>query len=166
MARLGEFVCRARGNDVPSLHRSNHLLFSWVEWHWLGWLIFVAVPVFVVGRWVAGKIFGWNLLLTCRYRNINHNDAFSAMKLDSHRHFLRIRILGDTLAVFPVKLDRVPKRDEWRENPARQANPFASVFVSEPAMEPKLVEMPIEIRAHHAPSTTEVKTPSQLPPKR
>jgi len=33
-------------------------------------------------------------------------------------------------------------------------------------MTPELIEEPIEIRAEHARSTTEVKTPSQLPPKR
>jgi hypothetical protein len=88
------------------------------------------------------------------------------MKLDSHRHFLRLRILEDTITVFPVKIDRVPTRDEWREYPDRKNNPFSSVFVSAPAIKPELIEAPIVIRAHHAPSTTAVKTPSELPPKR
>ena len=63
------------------------------------------------------EIFGWNLFITCRKFGMNHNDAFSAMKLDSHRHFLRICIDGDTVTVFPIKLAKVPGRKGWRYNP-------------------------------------------------
>jgi hypothetical protein len=144
----------------------NGLFLSWVEWHWFFWLSYLAIFVFTLGRWLAGKIFGLHLMITCKWFGMNHNDAFSAMKLDSHRHFLRIRILGDTVTVYAVKLDRVPTRDQWHENHERKTNKMASVFNSVPAMKPELIEKPIEIRAHHAPSTTEVKTPSQLPPTR
>jgi hypothetical protein len=144
----------------------NARVFAWVEWHWLAWLVYLAAFALTLGRWLAGKIFGWNLLFTSRHFGMNHNDAFSAMKLDSHRHFLRIGILGDKLTVFPVKVDRVPSRDQWRENPERKNDKRASVFISDPAMKPGLVEQPFEIRAHDAAATTEVKTPGQLPPKR
>jgi hypothetical protein len=143
----------------------NREIFGWVEWHWFWRLVFLGSITFTLGRWIAGKIFGWNLLLTCRHLDINHNDAFSALKLDSHRHFLRMRILGDTLTIFPIRLDRVPTRDQWRENPERRTNRFASVFIADPAMRPELIEKPFEIRAPYAPSTAEVKTPSQLPPE-
>ena len=53
---------------------------------------------------IAAFLFGLNLLVTCMWFNMNHNDAFSAMQLFDYRHFLRIRILGDTLTVYPVKL--------------------------------------------------------------
>jgi hypothetical protein len=143
----------------------NREIFGWVEWHWFWRLVLLGSITFTLGRWMAGKIFGWNLLLTCRHLDINHNDAFSALKLDSHRHFLRMRILGDTLTIFPIRLDRVPTRDQWRENPERRTNRFASVFIADPAMRPELIEKPFEIRAPYAPSTAEVKTPSQLPPE-
>jgi hypothetical protein len=85
------------------------------------------------------------------------------MKLDSHRHFLRIRIHGDTLHVFPVAVDKVPRRDEWRENPLRANDKSLSVFVPPDSMLPRLIEGPIVIRAQHAPSTSEVKSPGELP---
>jgi len=94
---------------------------------------------------------------------MNHNDAFSAMKLDSHRHFLRIRIEGDTLRVYSIKLDSVPTRDQWRENEQRNTDPSVSVFVPQPPMMPRLIEPPIDIQARLAPSTTAVRTPSELP---
>jgi len=141
----------------------NWLLLYWIGWNWLLWLGYLAIFAFTLGRWLSGKIFGLTLMYTCRYHDMNHNDAFSSMQLDSHRNFLRIRILRDTLTVFPVKLDKVPARNEWRKNPARQTNPTAAVFDTEVAMNPELVEKPIVIQAQHAPTTAEVRTPGELP---
>ena len=73
---------------------------DWFYWHWLLWAFYLAAFAFTVGRWLAGIIFGLTLMITCRYFDMNHNDAFSAMQLDSHRHFLRIRMLGDKLTIF------------------------------------------------------------------
>jgi hypothetical protein len=137
-----------------------------IEWHWLFWLLYLSPFAFTLGRWAAGQIFGWSLLITCRYFNMNHNDAFSAMKLDSHRHFLRLRIIGDTVTVFPIKIDKVPDRNQWKDNRKRETDKSASVFRPEPAMRVKLIENPIEIVAEHARSTTQVKTPSELSPRR
>src|SRR5262245_33548349 len=101
--------------------------FNW-PWHWLGWLIYLGLFAFTLGRWAAGHIFGWSLLIGCRYFNMNHKDAFSAMRLDSHRHFLRVRIHRDTLTVFPIKIDEVPKRKEWRYVPEHERECSPSVF--------------------------------------
>jgi hypothetical protein len=133
------------------------------QWHWLAWFVFVAVLSIGVGGPAAGTIFGLYLLATCRWFGINHNDAFSAMKLDSHRHFLRIRIQGDTLEVYPVAVDRVPARHEWRENPQRKLDPTASVFVPPDTMVPRLIEGPIVIQGRFTPSTQEMKDPADLP---
>jgi hypothetical protein len=132
------------------------------EWYWLLRLLFIGLLVVVVGRWAAGHIFGFNLLLTCRNCGINNNDAFSAMKLDSHRHFLRIKIFGDTLTVYPIKLDQVPTRGQWVKN-ADMGAERPSVFRARPDMVPQLIEAPIEIHARHAPSTSDVKTPREMP---
>jgi hypothetical protein len=133
-------------------------------WHWFFWLAALAALAFTIGRWLAGHIFGWNLLISCRDFDIAHNDAFSAMKLDSHRHFLRIRILGDTLMVYPVKLEKVPARTAWRLNPRRAQDASASVFVADPPLKPELIERPIPINARAAPTTSDVKTPGEMPP--
>lgn len=112
---------------------------------WFEVVLFAGMLVF--GGAVGGFIFGLYLLLTCRYAHMNDNDAFSAMRLDGYRHFLRLRILGDTLTVYAVGLDRVPKREDWRDNPASDTNPTAPWFVPESPLEPHLIEKPIVIRA-------------------
>jgi hypothetical protein len=135
------------------------------HWHWLGWLIYLSLFAFTLGRWVAGHIFGWSLLITCRYFSLNHNDAFSAMKLDSHRHFVRLRIHGDTVTVFPVKVEKVPDRDGWRYNPENERDQCPSVFSPASDMRPQLIEQPIEIHvAYTRPiQTDQVKTSSEVP---
>jgi hypothetical protein len=95
-----------------------------------------------VGGFLAGLIFGANLWLTASYFDINHNDAFSAMRRDSHRQFLRLRLQGDSLTIFPIGLDRVPRRDEWQ----RSADPTGSVYVPPPEIRPHLIEPPITIQ--------------------
>ncbi len=68
----------------------------------------------LAGGAVAGTLFGVYLYVSSRWLDIGHVDAFSAMRRDSHRHFLRIRIRGDEITVYPIGLDRTPRRREWR----------------------------------------------------
>lgn len=140
----------------------NKNFLSWISWHWLFWLGYLSLFAFTLGRWAAGHIFGLSLLITCRLLNLNHNDAFSAMKLYSHRHFLRLRIIGDTVTVFPIKLEKVPDRAQWKYNPKHEREKCPSVFRPEPAMQAELIEDPIEIVAEHARSTKQMKTPSEV----
>ncbi|HNP69821.1 MAG TPA: hypothetical protein PKK15_01870, partial [Kouleothrix sp.] len=52
-----------------------------------------------------------------------------------HRHFLRLRIKGDEATVYPVGLDRSPRRREWRENPAPSRD-APSAYVADPPLAP------------------------------
>ena len=131
---------------------------------WWAWLFEIGILMGVVGGAVAGLIFGINLMLTCRFAGINHNDAFSAMRLNSFRNFLRIRILGNQVTVYPIGMDRVPERDEWIDNPKSASNPLASWFVSKRKLEPKLLEPAIVVGGFDvSPAAAAVKKPSELP---
>jgi hypothetical protein len=110
------------------------------------WLFALSPPLIAFGGLVAGALFGANLYFTSRFFDMNHNDAFSSLRLDSHRHFLRLRIKGDQLTIYPIGLDAVPKRSEWKENPERD-DPSAPRIVPVLPLEPKLIEMPIEVDA-------------------
>jgi hypothetical protein len=134
-------------------------------WHWIVQLAAVAVPVALIGPWLAGKIYGLSLWIGCKHFDLSHNDAFSSMQLDSHRRFLRIRLKGDQATVFAVKLDRVPRRSGWKENPDRRTRSGASVFVPEPPLQPRFVEQPVVVHAGTTTKTGDVKTPDQVPDK-
>jgi hypothetical protein len=89
---------------------------------------------------------GLYLYVASHWWRLNHNDAFSAMRRDSHRNFLRLQIKGDEVTIYPVGLDRSPRRREWRENTARAGSP-APAFVPTTPLDPRLIEGPIVVRS-------------------
>jgi hypothetical protein len=125
--------------------RANAKYLHLLNWPRLSFLLFAAEMI-VVGGLVAGALFGIYLYISSRWWNLNHNDAFSAMRLDSHRNFLRMRIKGDEVTIYPIGLDRVPRRDEWRINTQRAGSP-APVYVPMSPLAPHLIEGPITVRS-------------------
>ncbi len=126
----------------------NHLnadYFVPAGWPRLSFLLF-ALEMIVFGGLVAGALFGLYLYASSRWWNQNHNDAFSAMRLDSHRNFLRMRIQDDQVTVYPIGLDRVPKRREWRVNSTRVGSP-PPVYIPTSPLAPRLIEGPIVVRS-------------------
>jgi hypothetical protein len=104
---------------------TNHALFL-NEGHFNGggpwdvwlWLMSLAGEVGLPGGVIGAAIFGVNLLVTCRFFRLNTNDAFSALRLDTYKNFLRIKITGDEVTIYPIGLDKVPKRSEWTPSSA------------------------------------------------
>jgi Calcineurin-like phosphoesterase len=126
-------------------------------WTWLAVLGLEIVPT---GGMAAGFLFGLYLWLSCRWLDINHNDAFSAMRLDSFRHFLRIRIKDNTLTIFPIGVDAVPSRTGWKEND--DPSPPASVFAPVDPIALRLIEGPIEVKGSRVKAVQEVAKPVLL----
>ena len=125
--------------------RLNARYIDLAAWPRLSFLLFAAEMI-VVGGLIGGALFGLYLYASSRWWNQNHNDAFSAMRLYSHRNFLRIRIQDDQVTVYPIGLDRIPRRHEWRMNAARAGSP-APAFVPMSPLAPRLIEGPIVIRS-------------------
>jgi hypothetical protein len=115
---------------------------------WLWWPLFFLEMV-VAGGIVGGLIFGVSLILGSGIANIAHNDAFSAMRLDSYRHFLRIKIEGSKLTIFPIGLDRVPRRSGWRKSDAAEIAQRQSIFQPKQPLQARLIEDPIVIDANN-----------------
>jgi hypothetical protein len=136
--------------------------FPQVADHWFFWALALLVIV-PIGAHIAAYIFGLNLYLTCRYFARNNNDAFSAMKLDSHRHFIRMHIESDTLTLYPIGIDRVPGRSQWRMNPKRERGAPESVFIADPPLAYRFIEEPVVIRGAEAPSTEEIRPAPDSP---
>ena len=119
--------------------------FDPAAWPRLSFILF-AIEMVVFGGLVAGALFGIYLYASSRWLNQNHNDAYSAMRLDSHRNFLRMRIHSDEVTVYPVGLDRVPKRRGWRINTMRRGSP-PPVYVPVSPLAPRLIEGPIVVKS-------------------
>ena len=125
-------------------------LFAWLNSNfpafWLGFSLPGALLFFsemtAVGALIGGRLFGIYLFVSSSRYNMNHNDAFSSMRLDSHRNFLRLRIKGDEVQIFPIGLTNIPKRHEWRVNDKKIGTP-APAYVPIDPLKPHLIEGPV-----------------------
>lgn len=125
--------------------RINADLFGTTGWTRLTFVLF-AVEMVIVGGAAAGFLFGAYLYITSRWCDMNHNDAFSSMRLDSHRNFLRLRIKGDSVTVYPIGLNQTPGREDWCLNSEKDGSP-APVYTPASPLSPELIEGPITITA-------------------
>jgi hypothetical protein len=128
-------------------HANNALLPSWLlsDAYWsIPPVALFAAEMMLIGGAVGGYLFGVYLYLSSSRFNMNHNDAFSSMRLDSYRNFLRIKIKDDELTVYPIGLTDIPKRSDWRENSEKKGCPPPAYIPVEP-LSPHLIEEPITI---------------------
>jgi hypothetical protein len=132
---------------------------GWFHPGTLSYFFLFAAETILVGGFAAGFIWGVYLWLTCAITGIHDNDAFSAMRLGLYRHFLRLRIKGDELTIFPIAIDRPPRRSCWQWNPKRakcdQNQP--EVIPTRP-LKPHLIEGPIVILAPKPKAKAEIVT--------
>ncbi|MCB1474827.1 MAG: metallophosphoesterase [Rhodobiaceae bacterium] len=113
-------------------------------WTW-GFNSYFVASMLLIGGIVAGTIFGSYLLFSCRLLAAHPNDAFSALSLDGYKNFLRFRISGNSITVFPIGLDTVPKRNLWKPNPAHETDASQPEVIADGGLTYRLIEEPIVI---------------------
>jgi hypothetical protein len=138
-----------------SLHAVAHLTACFVL-GWLGGIVAVALQatfgeplyqiysgaVLLVGGYVVGSILmGLYLYISLNIFKRHRNEAFSALKVEDWKHFLRIIIKDGRLTILPIGIQRVPKH--WK--PANAQDPHEPQFVPDDATStaPNLIEQPI-----------------------
>lgn len=163
-----EISSKARRRVIGFFHAATHLgtlllgtaLISTV----LGYFPVRSVPVFgdilyflglLAGMLVVGIAGGfiWGLYLTIVsfVWGDASNGAFSALALDSYRHFLRLKIEVDKLTIYPIGIDQAPQRNVWKHNPDYDSS---NVDQNTPAIIPTrdlgqhLIEEPIVIEVN------------------
>jgi hypothetical protein len=95
------------------------------------WLLILYVGV--VGGVLAATVMGVYLLISLNWFGRHANEAFSSLRIESYKCFLRCRIGSDgELTIFPVGLTSVP-RDDGTDSPRN------------PPLEPHLIEGPVQI---------------------
>lgn len=92
------------------------------------------VAVGSIAGMLSATTLGIYLLICVNLFGKHWNEAFSALRIEDYKCFLRLRITPDgTLKIYPIGLKHVPR--EPREGTLRN-----------PQLEPSLIEGPIEIR--------------------
>lgn len=141
------------------LHGASHLLMAFL----IGWgatyftvttlglpfqsptqLLLSAALIFA-GGWVAGSLLaGAFLLISLNLFGQLHDAAFSSLRIEDWKNFLRIRIDRDgQLTVYPVGLRRVPR--DWKRRPEGATGPELVPDDSR-ATSPELIEPPVVVR--------------------
>ncbi len=116
---------------------------------WYGIIHGVALPPFemtLIGAIGAGLVWGGYLTICCLFGR-HCDEAFSSMRVEGYKHFLRMKIEPDKLTIYPIGLKDVPSRRSWRAAVPDADNVVKGPkFVPSRPMKPRLIEPPIEIR--------------------
>lgn len=136
------------------LHAVAHLMavfaLGWAAAYWYsgyGWFasaILSMITVAVGGYLFGSIIMGIYLFLSLNVFGVHHNEAFSSIKIEDYKNFLRMRIDRDgTLTVFPVGIDKAIH--DWTEvpNPRGNTKLIPTVNVGSVPYRPFLIEDPI-----------------------
>jgi hypothetical protein len=101
------------------------------------------VIVFVAEMLLVGGPLGAFLVGLFLLPMVNYNEAFSAMRLEGFKNFVRMRIAADgTLTIYPYGVEKAAR---WEFHP--NADPGAPYFDPERPPEVKLVDGPIVLAA-------------------
>lgn len=96
------------------------------------------------GAWILGSIVvGLYLLISLNVFGRHSEEAFSALRIEDYKHFLRLHVARDgSLTIYPIAIPRVPR--SWGARPQDGATP--SRVVPEEPLRPTLIEKPIVLR--------------------
>jgi hypothetical protein len=107
--------------------------------------LLLSAGLIFAGGWVVGSvIMGLYLLISLNVFGRHSEEAFSALRIQDYKNFLRIHIASDgTLTIYPLAVDRVPRR--WRDATDQDADSPSELMPAEP-LQARLIESPIVLR--------------------
>ena len=111
---------------------------------------FNGVFMFLTGGLAGSWLMGVYLLISLNVFGRHANEAFSSLRIEDYKNFLRLHIAKDgSLTIFPIGIERVPRR--WR---ATEASAFdAQLEPDDPsARQPQLIEPPLVTRWSRSPA--------------
>ena len=95
------------------------------------------------GALLGPLVLGLYLLVSLNGFRRHGNEAFSSLRIQDYKNFLRLHIADGALTIYPVGLRRVPRR--WRRHDA--ASPGDPLLVpADGELAPHLIEEPIVLR--------------------
>lgn len=101
------------------------------------WFVSVALVCAFGGYFIGSFIMGLYLFVSLHILGRHDNEAFSALKIEDYKNFLRLHIdkNGD-LTIYPVKIEKVPR--DWNENKNDSGN--IEFYTPKGGSKPDLIE--------------------------
>ena len=97
------------------IERSGKFGYILAPFDQIAYMLFLLLGMVLLG-FVGGFIYGSYLAAASWFWGDEPNNAFSAMRLDSYRHFIRLKIESNRLTIYPIGIDEAPKRSDWKIN--------------------------------------------------
>jgi hypothetical protein len=99
-----------------------------------------SVMTFVGGYFIGATIMGIYLVISvCIFRR-HGNEAFSSLKLEGYKNFLRMRLNADGLSVWAFGLEEVPSNADWEWKKGQDGRGRYEPKSSAPALLPKVID--------------------------
>ena len=81
---------------------------------------------------------GLYLFISLHFFGRHDNEAFSALKIEDYKSFLRLHIdKNGELTIYPIKIEKVPRDDDWVE---KKENNEVAYFEPKEEIKQELIE--------------------------
>ncbi len=106
------------------------------------WFACVLIVPAASGYFVGAFIMGLYLFISLHLLGRHENEAFSALKIEDYKNFLRLHIdKSGALTIYPIKIEKVPRA--WKPVPGRDGK--IRYYEPQTAIKPELIEPPISV---------------------
>ena len=131
----------------PPVAAANDQLASKALRQILGFVMYPFQAI-VFGGFAGGFVFGLYWVITSVAFRMHADQAYAALRIKDYKNFLRIKFERDKVTIYPIGVDKVPRKSFWRE-PSKSAAPMAHNprLVASGHIDVRLIEKPIEILA-------------------
>jgi hypothetical protein len=107
----------------------------------------------IAGALVGGFIWGLYWTLTGLLGRMHAEDSFAALRIKDYKNFLRMKFEPDQLTIYPVGIDRIPRKSDWMTAPdSRPPDGQNAALIPVKPIPVHLIEEPIVIRPGELPS--------------
>lgn len=105
----------------------------------------------IIGGIVGGFVWGLYWTLCSILLRMHAEDAFAALRIKHYKNFMRLRFDRETLTIFPIGVDKIPRASFWRNrSKADPAMPHNPRLVASGHIDVRLIEKPIVIHRRSA----------------
>lgn len=101
----------------------------------------------LAGALIGGFIWGFYWTITGLLGRMHAEDAFAALRIKDYRNFLRMKFEPDQVTIYPIGVDRIPRRADWMTAPSdRPSDGQNAALIPVKPIPVHLIEEPIVIR--------------------
>lgn len=110
----------------------------------LGFILYPLQSI-IIGGLVGGFVWGVYWVICSVAFRMHAEDAFAALRIKDYKNFLRLRFDRDTLTIFPIGVDKIPRRRFWRNPEPGDALAHNPRLVAKDHINVRLIEKPVII---------------------